>query len=87
MADPTPIKTVEVDDYDPKWADEFESYAGQLHTTLGDLVMSIEHVGSTSVVGLAAKPLVDIDVVISSRILLEKVIERLAALGYVHEGN
>lgn len=49
--------------------------------------MSIEHIGSTSVVGLAAKPIIDIDVVISSRLHLKEVIEKLNSIDYVHQGN
>lgn len=49
--------------------------------------MSIEHVGSTAVPGLAAKPVIDIDVVIASEADLPSVISELAAIGYVYEGE
>ena len=78
---------IEILQYNPSWAEEFKMYASKLNTTLGELAMSIEHIGSTSVVGLAAKPIIDIDVVISSRIILKKVIETLASIDYIHEGN
>ncbi len=78
---------IEVVDYDPRWPEAFRAYASTLRSALGDLVMSVEHVGSTSVTGLAAKPIIDIDVVISSRLLLKDVIGTLAGLRYVHEGN
>lgn len=87
MADPTPIRIIAVLEYDPNWAEEFQTYAVELRSALGNLVMSIEHVGSTSVVGLVAKPVIDIDVVISSRIVLGQVIQKLAKLNYGHEGN
>jgi len=49
---------------------------------------AIEHVGSTAVPGLAAKPIIDIDVLSASETLLPVAIERLARLGsYVHQGN
>jgi GrpB-like predicted nucleotidyltransferase (UPF0157 family) len=54
---------------------------------LGRLAVRIEHVGSTSVAGLAAKPTIDIDVVIRSRGDLPAAIGRLAAIGYVHRGE
>ena len=82
-----PAHEIEVVDYDPRWPETFGAYAATLRSALGDLVMSIEHVGSTSVVGLAAKPVIDIDVVISSRLLLKDVISTLAELHYAHEGN
>ena len=62
-------------------------YASKLNTALGELAVSIEHIGSTSVIGLAAKPIIDIDVIISSRIVLKKVIETLASIDYTHQGN
>lgn len=79
--------TIEIVEYDPSWSDEFQIYASELHSVLGRLAMSIEHIGSTSVVGMAAKPIIDIDVVISSRILLEETINKLSSINYVHEGN
>jgi GrpB-like predicted nucleotidyltransferase (UPF0157 family) len=49
--------------------------------------MRAEHVGSTSVRGLSARPIIDVDVVIRARTELAQVVERLAAVGYVHEGD
>ena len=54
---------------------------------MGSLATAIEHVGSTAVPGLSAKPILDIDVVIPSRSDLAQVINRLAALGYRHVGD
>lgn len=54
---------------------------------LGDLILKIEHVGSTSVQGLSAKPIIDIDLVIAIDTDLSEVIQELAVIGYVHEGN
>ena len=54
---------------------------------LGEIAAAIEHVGSTSVPGLAAKPIIDIDVLLAAREGLPTVIARLAALGYAHEGD
>ena len=69
------------------WVNEFQSYAERLKPLLEGLVVGIEHVGSTSVVGLAAKPIIDIDVVISSRVVLGQVLQQLAVAGYEHIGN
>ena len=49
--------------------------------------VAIEHVGSTAVPGLAARPIIDVDVVIPSRAVLPEVIHRLARLGYRHHGD
>lgn len=85
--DPTPIEIIEVLSYDATWPSEFDGIAAPIRAKLDSLALSIEHVGSTSVPGLSAKPIIDLDVVISSRLLLPKVIERLAELGYIYEGN
>ena len=73
--------------YDEKWKQCFKEIAGELHAVLGDLALSIEHVGSTSVPGLAAKPIIDIDVVIENESKLNAVVDALAKIGYQHEGN
>ena len=73
--------------YDEKWKLRFEEIAGELSAALGDLAHSIEHVGSTSVPGLAAKPIIDIDVVIEDESKLQAVVDALAKIGYQYEGN
>ena len=50
-----------IEDYDPAWADRFAAAASLLSEALGGLIIAIEHVGSTSVPGLPAKPIIDID--------------------------
>jgi len=84
---PRGYKRVEVSPYDPVWAQDFQAIKKELDSALGDLTLSIEHVGSTSVPRLAAKPIIDIDVVIEDETVLPAVIKALAAIGYTHEGN
>ena len=55
--------------------------------SLAGVALAVEHIGSTSVPGLAAKPIVDIDVVVRSTEDVPAAIERLRALGYVYQGN
>jgi GrpB-like predicted nucleotidyltransferase (UPF0157 family) len=74
---------VEVIDYDPTWPEEFERLKSQIVAVLGDLVVRIEHVGSTAVPGLAAKPIVDLYVVVDD---LDEATASLRELGYVPEG-
>jgi GrpB-like predicted nucleotidyltransferase (UPF0157 family) len=74
-------------DYDPSWPDTFEQLRDRVAATLGPLAVAIEHIGSTAVPGLAAKPIIDLDVVIADRADLPAVIERLRPLGYHHEGD
>jgi GrpB-like predicted nucleotidyltransferase (UPF0157 family) len=83
----TASPSVVVVPYDPHWPVQFERLRSLLWTVLSDIALSVEHVGSTSVPGLAAKPLIDIDVVIPSPGALPLVVERLAALGYEHRGD
>ena len=54
---------------------------------LGDLAVAIEHVGSTSVEGMSAKPIIDIDVVIPDYSVFDAVVQTLAKIGYTHEGD
>ena len=72
--------------YDEKWAKAFCDIKSELDSALGSLAISVEHVGSTSVPGLAAKPIIDIDVVVR-KTDVEAAIKALATIGYEHEGN
>ena len=58
------VRKIVVAPYNPVWKNEFEQIKSELSCALSDLVISIEHVGSTSVPGLYAKPIIDIDIVI-----------------------
>lgn len=73
--------------YDPTWPSRFAQLAAPLRDALKDVPHRIEHVGSTSVPGLAAKPIVDVDVVVASEEAVACCVERLAPLGYVHRGT
>ena len=73
-----------VDDYDPDWPSWFEEEATILREALGPLAEQIEHVGSTSVPGLAAKPVIDIQVSVASLNPREPVVTPLSAIGYQH---
>jgi GrpB-like predicted nucleotidyltransferase (UPF0157 family) len=59
---PEPIEVVE---YDPRWPARFESVTRAIRAVLGDAALAVEHVGSTSVPGLAAKPVLDVDITVS----------------------
>ena len=73
--------------YDSGWKDAFDMIAGEIYEALGSLAVSIEHVGSTSVPGLSAKPIIDMDVVIRCSDVLPEVISALQGIGYIHEGD
>lgn len=57
-------KRVVVESYDKTWTSAFEEIKKEIESAVGDLIIGIEHVGSTSVEGLSAKPIIDIDIII-----------------------
>jgi GrpB-like predicted nucleotidyltransferase (UPF0157 family) len=73
-------------DYDPSWPRLFESLRSVVRNAVADIAISIEHVGSTAVPGLAAKPVIDIDVVVPAQ-AISVGIARLETLGYEHRGD
>ena len=73
--------------YDERWAQDFEAIASEIRNALGELALAIEHVGSTAVPGLSAKPIIDIDVVIRDYTTFDAVVLALKEIGYHHEGD
>ena len=73
--------------YDERWVQDFEAIASEIRDSLGELALAIEHVGSTSVPGLSAKPIIDIDIVIRDYAAFGAVVSALKAVGYHHEGD
>jgi GrpB-like predicted nucleotidyltransferase (UPF0157 family) len=80
-------KKVMVLPYDRAWKTAFEKIKEELDQAIGDLILGIEHVGSTSVEGMSAKPCIDIDVIIQDYSVFDAVVSRLEAIGYLHEGD
>ena len=78
---------IEVVPYDAEWKTAFETIKNEIECAIGGYILRVEHVGSTSVEGMSAKPCIDIDVVIENSSMLGKVIEGLSAIGYIHEGD
>jgi GrpB-like predicted nucleotidyltransferase (UPF0157 family)/nitrite reductase/ring-hydroxylating ferredoxin subunit len=79
--------TIHVAPADPTWPDMFAAIRDRIAPALGDLAIAIEHVGSTSVPGLAAKPVIDLDVIVADATHLPEAIARLGTLGYEHQGD
>ena len=73
--------------YDSAWKAAFEAIKAEIESALGNRTVGIEHVGSTSVEGMSAKPCIDIDVVIKDYSVFDDVVQRLNAIGYIHEGD
>jgi GrpB-like predicted nucleotidyltransferase (UPF0157 family) len=81
MADPVLIA-----DYDPCWAEMFAEEELRIFRALDGLDVAVEHVGSTSVPGLAAKPIIDIMVIVPDPATGEHAIAPLTELGYDYRG-
>jgi len=75
--------------YNPNWKIEFERIRAVIENELGDLRVhtNIQHVGSTSVPGLFAKPILDIDIIIEDKNLLNKISNLLTKIGYKSIGE
>jgi GrpB-like predicted nucleotidyltransferase (UPF0157 family) len=71
--------------YNPKWPEEFESIKSSLQELLGDLALRIDHIGSTSVPGLGAKDIIDIQITV--RELDPQIERRLTGAGYQYWGS
>ncbi|MEO8423808.1 MAG: gamma-glutamyl-gamma-aminobutyrate hydrolase family protein [Actinomycetota bacterium] len=71
-------------DYDPAWPAWFEEEAGSIRAALGRVAVKVDHVGSTSVPGLAAKAVIDIQVSVTTLIPRADVVDPLVATGYRH---
>ena len=79
-----PTDSIKIVPYDSRWPLAFDAEAARLHRALGALALRIEHNGSTAVPGLAAKPIIDIQVSVGSLQPLNAYGRPLESLGYVH---
>jgi len=75
-----------VHEYRERWPEDFRRIADEIEPVLEGLFLRFEHVGSTAIPGMTAKPIIDLIVVIEPDRLSE-VIDRLSAFGYTHEGD
>jgi GrpB-like predicted nucleotidyltransferase (UPF0157 family) len=73
--------------YDPAWPALFAEEAARLRAALGGRILSVEHVGSTSVPGLDAKPILDLMAGVESLVAAEALLPALRALGYEHKAD
>lgn len=78
---------IAVVDYDPTWPGTFERLRAGIWPHISDVAAGIEHVGSTSVPGLAAKPVIDMTIVVPDPPAMRVVVARLAGTGYRHRGD
>lgn len=69
------------------WKKEFDIIKSKLQDTLQDYNVDIQHVGSTAVPGLIAKPILDIDIIIDDKRVLPEITKELENLGYTYQGE
>jgi GrpB-like predicted nucleotidyltransferase (UPF0157 family) len=81
------LRVITVINYDPNWVTVFENEKILLTKAIGNNAIKIEHIGSTAVKGLPAKPVIDILIEVTSLIDLDKVSEEIQALGFVVKGE
>ena len=86
MTDPE-TRAIAVVAYDPAWVGVFERVRAKVWQVLHDVARTVEHVGSTSVPGLWAKPVVDVDVIVPDENAVALAITRLATIGYTHRDD
>jgi len=74
-------------EYDPAWPRQFEALARVLAEAMGKLAVQIHHVGSTSIPGMAAKPVLDIDIELAPGVNIAAATAALGPLGYQYHGE
>ena len=79
--------TIEVVPYDPEWKNWFCEIKKSVLKEVQDIVVDIVHVGSTSIVGMSAKPIIDVDIVVDNWNDFPELVKRLDSLGYKHVGD
>lgn len=80
-----PKNKVVLEPYNEQWADEFEKTKQAFLQAYGDTVVDIQHVGSTSIKGIVAKPILDMAVVFRNR--TSRAWEIMKSMGYVYYGE
>lgn len=78
---------VEIVAYDPGWPRLFEEAEARLRALLGAFVVAVDHIGSTAIPDMSAKPIIDIDVTLASAADIPEASRRLVLVGYEPRGN
>jgi GrpB-like predicted nucleotidyltransferase (UPF0157 family) len=80
-------RDIVVSEYSSDWPDWFEELRSRIWPAVQELALRIDHVGSTAVPGLAAKPIIDMDIVLADETNVQAAVQALAALGYRWRGD
>lgn len=81
------MKPIVIEPANPQWADAFLKIKEYVWPHIQDIAVAVIHIGSTSVPGLAAKPILDINIVFESYDVFPELVKRLERLGYEHDGD
>jgi GrpB-like predicted nucleotidyltransferase (UPF0157 family) len=81
------MRTITIEPYDPAWPQRFHELGAALRKALGEVALRIDHIGSTAVEGLAAKPVIDIQVSVAALEPVDPFREPLEGLGYVYRAD
>ncbi|EOC1316130.1 GrpB family protein [Cronobacter turicensis] len=80
-------RQITLEPYNPAWPAQFAEEEKRVSEALGDVALAVHHIGSTSVPGLAAKPVIDMLVEVSSLKALDALNSAMQALGYTPRGE
>lgn len=80
-------QAIVIENYNPEWKQIFHKLSDVLLQEVDEYIEAIEHVGSTAIKDLSAKPIVDLDLILKDERYFPFVVERLERLGYIHEGT
>mgnify|MGYP001583376638 CR=1 FL=1 len=76
--------TVKLVPHNPKWSELFDDEKQLLKNTFGDIIIAIEHIGSTAISGIPAKPIIDMNIGVESLEVARSMKEKFEKLGYEH---
>lgn len=79
--------TVQIVDHDSAWPDLAAEACRLVSEVVGELIVDIQHVGSTAVPHLPAKPILDLAAAVTSLNVMQELVEKLTALGYIYRGD
>ena len=80
-------RIIEIEEYKPTWVDDFERHKFMLEQAIGVNAVTIEHIGSTSIPGLAAKPIIDMLIEVSCLEELDGISKLIWSLGFEVKGE
>ena len=81
------VSPISIAPYDPSWPAAFQAESLRIREALGEIALRVDHVGSTSIPGLGAKPVIDIQISVRELHPLDPYRDRLATLGYRHAAH